>query len=272
LKDTDDDGVGDQAEALLGTYCNNVDTDNDGVADGDDQAINPASVQTVAALEDQVQFAADEAYQLAATEQPIDYPLLTSEAVRLTDTQVKTVKTLLTDELKLTNFQIVPGSNATVQTGNVTVVSVKQEFDFSDLLRSDKAANDGATIIMSGRVNVPRSSNLPYSLADQPRYVIITFFSAPAVKIAQVDTNGSWTMTVPAELLAAGEHTAYAVAEVDGQRGEEVEIAKFVIEEKTSLSNTTWLVIVNVIIAVGAVVISLVLQVRHKKQKSTPAI
>lgn len=78
--------------------------------------------------------------------------------------------------------------------------------------------------------------------------VTLTIRSDPIVTVAKADENGEWKISVPVDLIPEGEHTAYLQAELDGVKSEEIEIAKFVVVEERSLSNTTWIFIINIIV------------------------
>ena len=85
-------------------------------------------------------------------------------------------------------------------------------------------------------------------------------------------------MTVPADTLEPGKHTASLQTESQGVVSESVEIANFVIVEDQKLSNTTWVVIINVFIAALILILVLGIQLGRKnggggtgKKKITPA-
>ncbi len=104
---------------------------------------------------------------------------------------------------------------------------------------------------------------LPYSL------VKVTVRSTPIVKMTRADENGKWTMTVPADTLDAGKHTASVQVESQGVVSDSVEIANFVIVEDQKLSNTTWVVIVNVFIAALILILVLGIQLGRKNKVTT---
>ena len=69
---------------------------------------------------------------------------------------------------------------------------------------------------------------------------------------------------------APGEHTAYAQTEVNGVQSEQVELVKFVVQEKTKLSKTTWLIIINVAVAMTLIIAAIVVQfIKNKKLKNS---
>lgn len=266
-KDTDGDGVIDGDEATAGTQCAATDSDGDGIPDAIDPTVNPQAIQSISSLEKTFQDIVNSTYAISGIES-LNYPMITSPAVALSTAQRSLVKTILTKDISgYTNFTIVPGNNADVQTAATTIVTITKEFNITDWLSNKTNTNPATTyIVLSGQVDLPQSTQLPYALQSQPRYVVVSLFSTPVVKIAEVDTNGRWTMTIPAELLSTGDHAAYAAAEVNGTRSDQVQVAKFVIQQKNTLSNTTWLVIVNIAIAFTAIVISITLQLKRKRR------
>lgn len=266
LADTDGDGLSDHIEALLGTSCTASDSDEDEVADDVDSELDTAiALPDLVELESRTQEVADAAFQTTGATQPTDYPLLTTERIRLTEPQKDAITRVLSEDVATTTLQVIPDETTSVTPGEITVITRQRILDVSRWF-AQKQSEEKTTIVLSGKINLPSSPLVPYHVTQEPLYLLVTFFSAPVVKIAQVDADGYWTMTLPAELFAAGEHTAYAAAEVNGTRGEQVEIAKIVIQEKKSLSNTTWLVLINIVIAAFAIAVALILQRKHKEQ------
>ncbi len=102
----------------------------------------------------------------------------------------------------------------------------------------------------------------PYAL------VKVTVRSTPIVKMTRADENGKWTMTVPADALESGKHTASLQTESQGVVSENVEIANFVIVDNQKISNTTWVVIVNLILAFVILLFVLGVQLGRKKGRS----
>lgn len=240
VKDSDNDGIDDLVEALAGTDCSS--TDN--------------IWSNLTGIETYFQEQARAAYEATGTES-MDYPLLTHQLV---EAEADLDQTLTNQISTATTLDIIPGANTVVSAGAVRVITRTTEISLFDWLSGvEPSTTDSTYVLVSGTVS------LPDSVKTQPAYVLVTFFSAPVVKIAQVDGNGQWTMTVPAELLTAGDHTAFAALEVNGTRSEQVEVAKFVINHKRQLSNTSWLVIVNVVVAVMALLIAIVIRLRRKR-------
>lgn len=246
VADTDGDGVQDGEEIANKTSPIDFDTDDDGLSDNADGGI-----------EDELQEKARVTYEQTGEEHVNIIPVLTKKTVEAeADLDQKLYQQISTT----TTTNIVPGTDTIVTDGAVQVVTQTVEISIVDWLSGrEPAITDTTTFVLSGTVV------LPDSVKSQTAYVVVAIFSAPIVKIAQVDTNGQWTMTVPAELLTTGEHTALAALEVNGTRSEQVEVAKFVINHKSKLSNTSWLIIVNVIVAVVALLLAIIIHLRRKR-------
>jgi parallel beta-helix repeat protein len=95
--------------------------------------------------------------------------------------------------------------------------------------------------------------------------VVVVILSEPVVKVTRADANGQWTMTVNVDDLPPGEHTAYLHTEAQGVRSDQLEIARFVVVEERQLSNTTWVIIVNMAVAAGLLVVTISLQIRSRR-------
>lgn len=266
--DSDEDGLSDSIEDGLGTDPVKKDSDNDGIDDPLD-AVFDYDLPDESILRDQAQSIANAYYQASGLEQPTVYSL-TEEVIPLTDEQIQIVTENLTEQITTnTEMEIVPGSNVSVVNGEIPVIKIKRVITIADiiawLLGRFKEAVDDTVIVLSGVIEVTRN-DVPLLLNSLPTVVSTSVFSQPVVQIAQAQTNGQWTMTVPAELLSTGEHTIYAASEINGVNGGQVEIARFVIEQETELSKTTWLVIINVGIALIALIISIFLQLRKRSK------
>lgn len=179
------------------------------------------------------------------------------------------------------------GPNTTTQTYqrttfSTTTLSTEQQTDVKDQLETDLKKNTTVTINAPDqtlrltreiglRTKAPEligeltiSGQVDRTVLGQAVInVLVTIYSTPIVKIAQVDEAGAWTLTVPAELLSAGEHTVYAAVESAEIKTDQVEVTKFVVEERIRLSNTTWLIIVN-----GAIVILVIMIVLLQRFRS----
>lgn len=94
--------------------------------------------------------------------------------------------------------------------------------------------------------------------------VIVTIFSDPVVTIARADSAGQWTMTVDVEQLPEGNHTAYLQTNSRGVESEQIEIAKFVVIEEQRLSNTSWILLINIAIVILIIGAGIYVQLRHR--------
>lgn len=281
--DSDNDGLTDNEPAYYGTDALDADSDNDGLLDGEeiDRSCDPLNVDSDGdKIDDLVEALAGtdcsstdnlwsnlsniEAYlQEQANTVGVNYPLITHQIVSAeADLDQKLTQQITT----ATTFDIIPGAKTVVSDGTIRVITKTTELSIVDWLTGQNpVTTDNTYVLVSGTVS------LPDSVQGQPAYVLVTFFSTPMVKIAQVDSNGQWTMTVPAELLTTGEHTALAALEVNGTRSEQVEVAKFVINHKRKLSSTSWLVIVNVVVAILALLIAVIVHLRRKRSDESYA-
>jgi len=219
------------------------------VVEPDSDTVTPKPVQPALDIP-----SLEQTLQADAQAEDLHYPAITTTTIELADAEHNQVQKALTDSIKnSTNFAIVPGDGT-------NVITIHREFSITDWFGGRAMQQPETTnLVLSGQLN------LPTTVQALPSYVVVSLFSTPIVKIAEVDAHGRWTMTVPAELLSTGNHTAYAAAEVDGIQGDQVQVAKFVIQQKNTLSNTTWLVIINIIIAFVAIVVSIVLQLKRRQ-------
>lgn len=94
--------------------------------------------------------------------------------------------------------------------------------------------------------------------------VIIEINSDPVVRVTRADANGEWSITVPVEAIPAGEHTATVYSQYQGAESGRAQIAKFVVLEDEHLSNTSWLLLVNIILVITLLGVMVTLQLRHR--------
>lgn len=213
-------------------------------------AANAVEDATEQSIRERLENAARNQYTIQPYTAPIDYDFITEVTVDLTDAQQRVLESQLTVDVS---------ENTTSSVTTATPVTVTRE---RGIRAQDGAAPD---ITLSGDIDLT-FPNLPAELRTLPVYVIVTLFSDPVVRVARVDDNGQWSITIPANTLSTGEHAVYAAAEVNAVRGDQVQITKFVVEEKTRLSNTTWLVIANAVLLLVILAVILVVQLRRTKQ------
>lgn len=204
------------------------------------------------------------------SEPPGALPYLTTAKETMTAAQQQQLTVDLTNTIT-SSQQITARVNGERVTAIVSADG-KLKFQFTkeyDLMSSIKRLLGLGDIIL-GEDSLVVEGQIPESqLKNLPAYAFVVVYSDPVIQIAQVDKDGRWTITIPLELLPPGEHTAYAQTEVNGTKSQQVELAKFAVEEKTKLSNTTWLVIINVGIAVLILVVAIIIQgIRNKKKRT----
>lgn len=138
-------------------------------------------------------------------------------------------------------------------------------------------AEDGSQIIRSTTTtglaplqlpflpNTEEKDVLVFSGTTEPyAEVVVTIFSDPVVTIARADSAGQWTMTVDVEQLPEGSHTAYLQTNSRGVESDQIEIAKFVVIEEQRLSNTSWILLVNIVLVLLIFSAGTYIQLRHR--------
>jgi parallel beta-helix repeat protein len=205
---------------------------------------------------------------------PTDLPHLTTEKEPLTETQKQELITNLSDTIKASQ-KITARVNGELINGEVMPdgslkFKLTREYDISSLLR--RLLNVGGIIISEDSLII--EGQIPQSqIKNAPAYAFVIVYSDPVIKMAQVDKDGRWTITIPLELIPPGEHTAFAQTEVNGTKSQQVELAKFAVEEKVKLSKTTWLVIINVAIAMLLLLTAIIVQmIRNKRTRNTGGV
>ncbi|MFA6474975.1 MAG: right-handed parallel beta-helix repeat-containing protein [Patescibacteria group bacterium] len=195
------------------------------------------------------------------TQQPPVFPTITTQHVVVDDT----FKALITKEVSIgTVVDFAPDENTVVTPGELPIITHTVEVSLWDWLTGRTSTSvDKTNVVLCGTVK------LPEEVKTEPAYMIVSVFSAPVVKIAQVNHNGQWSMTVPAELLTTGEHTVFAALDVNGTQSDQVEIARFVIQRQQRLSNTTWLVIINVVVVLIAGLSIWLIRLRQKRMNNS---
>ncbi len=244
-----------------------TDVDNDGVLDTEDDHIGPRPglpVGDFIPTQDEINLQL-ELDAIPSPAVPPSYSLITDGEVVLTADQENILAGQLGDSISAGT--VINFSDAIVDDadpGTVPVVTIVTE-------RGLASRTHVPTITISGDLGVVHTG-LPENLSILPHFAILSLFSDPTVRIAQADVDGSWTLTVPAELFDEGEHVVYAAGEVNGTRSDQVEITRFVIQEETRLSNTTWLVIVNGVILGIILVALIVVQVRKSHEDTEDVV
>lgn len=148
---------------------------------------------------------------------------------------------------QLEQSEVEPNQTGTVVLQNTKLTGI-QPFSFTKALEGDVQKS---SIVYSGET-------VPYAL------VIVETNSDPIVKVTRADEEGRWTITVPVDAIGEGEHTAYLQTAYQGVDSEKVEIAKFVVVEERRLSNTTWIFIINIVVALVLVLLVVGIQVKKR--------
>ena len=268
--DKDDDGLTNEEEEEAGTDPENPDTDNDGIGDKEDveQEEEQRQEEIKDDINDQIQ---DDYKKNKKNKPPKKLPKLTKKKKPLTEEEEQDLIVDLTDVVEQdTDFDIkVDGEKIAYEilADGKYQFNIVTEYDITSFLRRllgwQEAYLSDKEIVIEGRIPMAQIENLP-------AFAITVIYSEPVVKVAEVDASGKWSITVPLELLAPGEHTAYAQTEVNGVQSEQVELVKFVVQEKTKLSKTTWLIIINVAVAMTLIIAAIVVQfIKNKKLKNS---
>lgn len=169
-------------------------------------------------------------------------------------------------------------------TSTLKVIGKIQEYNLEgDLVRTRQAQQNsrGETIVYARELlgfpamDIPfmrdetiRQDVISFSGTTDPYAIVtLTIHSDPIVKITRADSEGKWTMTVPVEVIPPGEHTAFLQTESKGVKSDQIEIAKFVVLEQKQISNTTWIFMINIGIALIVLFLAIALQLRNRRKK-----
>lgn len=261
--DSDNDGLTDEEEEELGTDPNNPDTDQDTIPDKEEEEIKEKTKEK----QEKDKKKKEEQLQKEAKKNLVPvYPTITEEEITLTTEEKVEVQQALQKSIAeaTTDITFVGQILPEEKIDGTVKVSLPRTVDLNTILRrlfkAEEEIRTKGEIIFSGKIN------LPEKLKGLTAYVILTIYSEPIVQIAQAAENGQWTITVPLDLLSSGEHTAWLGSEVNGVQSGQVQIARFVIEEKPKLSSTTILFLVNVLIAIILLMFAIALQLRKNRQ------
>ncbi len=280
--DSDQDGVSDSDEVDLGSDPTDTDSDDDGVSDSDEVKYGTNPIQggsTDTGLPDVVVVNVKKFEELIKTQyaedgvkQPPENPYTyTDEVVPLTKQQREELQTTETGQLQDTADIEFQQDSTTIEPtvsddGTVTYTQVQQW----DIIDATRRLFGGTVEEQKNEITI--SGEIAEQYREMSAVAILTIYSDPLVKVAQVDTNGKWSITVPAELLGEGDHVVFAQTEVNGVKSDQVEITRFVIEEKNRLSSTTMLVMINIgIVIIFLVGIAWFSHHRHRQQPEPPA-
>lgn len=202
------------------------------------------------------------------------FPRIDKTPEDLTSEEVEAVRIVLNDYLK-SELQILPAEQA----GNAVYLSTEKTADNEPLLIVGQEVGLEASSGITNALNtVFRTFGLQQTLEQTESLIVfrgttvpfatvtLTIFSDPIVKIAQADADGRWTMTVAADSLPPGDHSAYVQTSYGEATSDEVQIARFVVVQQERLSNTTWLFIINLGVILIVLLAAIFLQLRKRTQ------
>ncbi len=267
--DSDDDGLTDEEEDLVGTDPEDADSDDDGVEDDEEEEI----IEQIGEIKIDVNERKFEEIAKDIADQPevrSAYPIIGREEVPLTPAEKEDLKQQLTDQALAATIKFSLADEPQTPQTSATGLDIYTYYDpidlgavFKDIFTGQESEPAVAKeLVLSG--TIPSLEKLQQ--AGVRGWVILTVNSDPVVHIAQAAENGAWTISVPVDLLDDGEHTAFLQTEINGIHSGQVEIARFVLQEKQKLSNTTIFFIVNVVVAVTILLLAIFLQLRKNRQ------
>lgn len=179
-------------------------------------------------------------------------------------TEKKTIKTRLNKKLKT----VVTTGQIEIYDADGTKITERpiEKNAAGDTVLRKKSSVGLAPVTLPWQQEEPREQEVVTFTGEADPYALVTIEirSDPIVKVTRADANGKWTLTVPVDAIPEGEHTAYVQTESKGVQSEQVEIAKFVVIEEKRISNTTWIFIINIVIALLVLTAAIVLQIRHR--------
>lgn len=227
---------------------------------GDQEDVTPENIDAI-----------EDAFEKEASKNGVPaYAPATEKKVDITPKEKKAVEETLTDSINDStsagitfNNEVLP---AQVSNGTVTI-DIPQVVDagdvFSELIGGTSVEEESGNLTFSGIINM---SALPEIIRDLPLLIELTLSPGNFVQIAEAAETGEWTITVPLNLLSQGEHVAWLGAEVNGVQSDQIQISRFVIQEKPKLSSTTVLILVNIFVAIIILLILIAIEL-HKNRK-----
>jgi hypothetical protein len=84
-------------------------------------------------------------------------------------------------------------------------------------------------------------------------------------EVTRATKNGRWEIRIAVDFLASGEHTTYLQTELNGVHSNELQIAKFVVVARDSVSNSTWIFIALITLAILLLLVASTLQIRQNR-------
>lgn len=84
-------------------------------------------------------------------------------------------------------------------------------------------------------------------------------------EVTRATKNGRWEIRIAVDFLSPGEHITYLQTELNGVRSNELQIAKFVVVTRDSVSNSTWIFVSLITFAIILLLIASTLQIRQNR-------
>lgn len=116
--------------------------------------------------------------------------------------------------------------------------------------------NDSNDIVqLSGRTE-------PYAFVT----LIMRSETSPRMEVTRANRRGKWEMSISVDFLAPGEHVAYVQTEIDGVQSSELEVARFVVVARDAVSNTTWIFLTLITLAIVLLLLASTLQIHNVRK------
>lgn len=90
--------------------------------------------------------------------------------------------------------------------------------------------------------------------------------NSPRTEVTRANKSGRWQINIAVDFLAAGEHAAYIQTELNGVKSDEIVVAKFVVVARDTVSNSTWLFIGLITVAIMLLLVATTLQIRLNRK------
>lgn len=175
----------------------------------------------------------------------------------------KRINTLLRTQLQIEAIQHILDEQGNV----IREELLKQNADGQIILRNTRTVGLRPTRFLSfGNTNEVDILQIS-GVSDPFAKITLTIFSDPIVQVTEADEEGKWKIHVAVSDLPEGQHTAFLKAESQGVESDEIEIARFVVIQDETLSNTSWIFIINSIIAVCVLSILITVKIEHRKEQ-----
>jgi len=88
----------------------------------------------------------------------------------------------------------------------------------------------------------------------------------PHTEVTRANKNGRWQIIIAVDFLTPGEHTASIQTSVNGIHSDEMEVGRFTVEAHDSVSNSTWVFIGCIGLAILLLLVATTLQIRQQRK------